>query len=205
MNRRKFLTGIGSCILTNILVPDGANARLLCRPPSSSALHECQVGIHSPIAETTARRVGGQHLSQWCWAACIEMIFRYYGFNMPQEEIVRETWGSIVNLPAWHTQILADLNRQWIDRNGRVFRASGDSYSAKPATAAQDLAQDRPLIISSLGHATVLTALHYLRNASGDGHVTAAIVRDPWPGRGRRILSAQEWLKADMLVRIRVS
>ena len=204
MNRRRFLTGIGASILTNILVPN-ANARLLCLPLSSSVLHECQVGIHSAIAEITAGRVGGQHLSQWCWAACIEMIFRYYGFNISQEEIVRQTWGSIVNLPAWHRQILADLNRQWIDRNGRVFRVSGDSYSAKPATAAQDLAQDKPLIISSLGHATVLTGLHYVRNASGNGQVTAAIVRDPWPGRGRRILSVEEWLKADMLVRVRVS
>jgi hypothetical protein len=204
MNRRSFLAGIGSSILANLLIPYPAKAGLHCLP-FSSAMLECQAGIHSAIAEITARQVGGQHLSQWCWAACIEMVFRYYGFNVPQEEIVSQTWGSIVNFPAEHRQILTNLNRQWIDRNGRKFRVYGDAYSAKPATAAQDLAENRPLIISSLGHATVLTGLRYFRDVRGNGHVTAAIVRDPWPGRGRRLLSAQEWLNAGMLVRIRVS
>ena len=205
MKRRQFITGLGSTLLGNLLLSEAATAALLCLPSSLAGRHDCQVGIRSTIAEVMVREVGGQHLSQWCWAACIEMVFRYYGFHVPQEEIVRQTWGTITNLPASHSQILWDLNRRWIDRYGRVFRVYGDSYDASPAAAAQDLAQDMPLIVSSFGHATVLTGLRYLRNSSRSGHVTAALVRDPWPGRGRRILSAQEWLKADMLVRIRVS
>jgi hypothetical protein len=77
-------------------------------------------------------------------------------------------------------------------------------YSANPITAAQDLAQDMPLIIGTMGHAMVLTALSYVLDRSGNGSVTAAIVRDPWPDRGRRVLSAQEWYRASFLARIRV-
>jgi hypothetical protein len=61
--------------------------------------------------------------------------------------------------------------------------------------AAQDLAADMPLIVGTMGHAMVLTALTYNRDGYGSGVVTGAIVRDPWPypglRDGRRVLSPQ--------------
>jgi hypothetical protein len=132
------------------------------------------------------------------------MVFRYYGFQVPQEQIVQQTWGGIVNLPAYPAHILANLNRPWVDLSGRRFSVSGDAFSANPITAAQDLAQDMPLIIGTMGHAMVLTALTYFVDQSGNGAVTEAIVRDPWPGRGRRVLVAQEWYGTNFLARIRV-
>ena len=110
-----------------------------------------------------------------------------------------------MNLPGQPAQILADLNRPWADENGNAFLVAGDVLTANPMTAAQDLARDMPLIIGTLGHAMVLTSLEYARDPVGNGSVTAAVVRDPWPGRGRRILSAQEWFNTNFLVRIRVS
>jgi hypothetical protein len=133
------------------------------------------------------------------------MVFRYYDYDVPQERIVKETWGSIVNMPAQPAQIAADLNRPWKSEDGRKFSVSGDVYSATPVTAAQDLAQDFPLIIGALGHAVVLTSLVYLRNAYGGGEVQSAIVRDPWPGRGRRVLTPQEWYSINFACRIRVA
>jgi hypothetical protein len=49
-----------------------------------------------------------------------------------------------------------------------------------------------------------LTALSYVVDPSGKGAVTQAIVRDPWPGQGRRTLFAQEWYGTSFLARIRV-
>jgi hypothetical protein len=71
-------------------------------------------------------------------------------------------------------------------------------------TAAQDLAADMPLIIGTMGHAMVLSRLDYLVDQYGRGEVKWATVRDPWPGRGRRVLSPQEWYNISFAARIRV-
>ncbi len=201
MNRRKFLTLLGVGAYT---APSVALARLACGPFVPPGVQQCEAGIDSSIADVTAGAVGGQHLSQWCWAACIEMVFRYYGLRVHQADIVHQTWGQIVNLPGQPGQILANLNRTWIDANGHRFDVSGDTYTANQMTAAQDLAEDMPLIIGTMGHAMVLTSLTYMRDQFGNGDVTAAVVRDPWPGRGRRVLTAQEWYGTSFLARIRV-
>ncbi|KFX27348.1 hypothetical protein KR96_18875 [Ralstonia solanacearum] len=80
----------------------------------------------------------------------------------------------------------------------------GDVLTANPITASQDLAMGEPLIIGSMGHAMVLTGMRFSRDMMGQGWILAAQVRDPWPGKGGRILSQTEWLNAMFLVRIRV-
>jgi hypothetical protein len=206
MRRREFLRRGLITAGASLVVPSPALALLNCTPFNPyTGLQQCEAGIASGVAAVTAASVGGQHLNQWCWAACIEMVFRYYGFSVPQERIVAETWGGIVNLPGDPSQILANLNRPWTDERGRSFSVSGDAYSANPLTAAQDLAGNMPLIIGTMGHAMVLSALTYVRNSFGGGDVMAAVVRDPWPGRGRRVLSAQEWYGTTFLARVRVA
>ena len=201
MKRRDLLTALVPVF--SLAIPNSAIGVLRCGRFNSQGVQECEARIDSSIATVT---VGSrqQYLSQWCWAACIEMVFRYYGFRVSQTRIVQETWGSIVNLPGNPRQILANLNGPWIDDRGREFGVIGDVYSANPMTASQDLAEDMPLIIGTTGHAMVLTSLRYLRNQFGNGQITAAVVRDPWPGRGRRILSPQEWYGTNFLARIRL-
>jgi hypothetical protein len=80
----------------------------------------------------------------------------------------------------------------------------GDVFSANAITAAQDLSANMPLIVGAMGHAMVLTALTYWRDVYGRGQVVDAVVRDPWPGRGRRSLTPQEWYSVNFLIRIRV-
>ncbi len=203
MTRRHLLFALSS--MFSLAVPNSAYARRRCGRPSSQGIRTCEAGIDSYFAHITALRAGPQYQSQWCWAACISMVFRYYGFRVSQARIVKETWGGIVNLPGSPGQILANLNRPWIDDRGRRFRVAGDVYSANPATAAHDLAEDMPLIIGTQGHAMVLTSLTYLRNQWGAVDVKAAVVRDPWPGRGRRILAPQEWYGTSLLTRIRLN
>jgi hypothetical protein len=147
-----------------------------------------------------------QHASEWCWAACIEGIFTYHGHPVSQERIVKEAYGAIVNMPGGPAQILAALNRTWTDDTGRKFKASGATIGTNAVTAAQDLAQGQPLIIGTLGHAMILTSLQYVRDQAGQGQVTLAIVRDPWPyNPAKRSLTTQEWDRADFGARIRVT
>ena len=205
MNNYKLIKILLNLIaLSFIGVTNSAHAYLNCTNFNYQGFQQCEAGIDSGVVGIAAASVGGQHLSQWCWAASIETVFRYYGFNVPQKTIVQQTWGQIVNLPAQPNVILANLNRSWQDSNGRYFSVSGETYSANPITAAQDLSQNMPLIIGTLGHAMVLTSLQYTRDQWGNGWVTSAVVRDPWPGRGRRILSAQEWYSTSFLARIRI-
>ena len=191
----------------------GATITTMCC--NSLAFGEESCGIIAPyISRCTAGIPAGrltgvtafQQQTEWCWAACIEMVFAYYGHRVPQKRIVQETWGSAVNMPGQPIQILADLNRSWKDERGKSFTSRGDTFSANAANAVIDLRANRPLIIGALGHATVLTALTSdINTATGAWQVVAATVRDPWPlNGGKRILSPQEWYNINFAARISV-
>ncbi|MEZ5666421.1 MAG: papain-like cysteine protease family protein [Alphaproteobacteria bacterium] len=205
LHRRQVLRGIGAgSALVGVALATPAAAEKVCGAFDGYGLQQCEAGISREVASATAAAVGSQHLNQWCWAACIEMVFRFHGFHVPQERIVEETWGGIVNMPAWPEQILGNLNRPWRDDGGRPFEVESDAYTANEFTAAQDLAENKPLIIGTMGHAMVLTSILYRRDAQGNGEVTGAVVRDPWPGVGRRQLTGMEWHGRAFLARIRV-
>lgn len=182
-----------------------ASALVRCGPWGQPApgIQLCEAGIQSAILDVTAS--DRQQASEWCWAASISAVFHYYGHPVSQARIVREAFGKIVNMPGSPQAILASLNRVWVDDNGQSFRATGDSRSANIVTAAQDLANDMPLIIGSRGHAMVLTDLVYVRDQNGRGEPRSATVRDPWPYNARkRLLTPQEWYGTQFLARIRV-
>jgi hypothetical protein len=183
-----------------------AGALVRCGPwdQPGPGIQLCEAGIRSTLLDVTAS--DRQQASEWCWAASISAVFHYYGHPVSQERIVKEAYGKIVNMPGTPQAILGALNRVWIDDNGGRFRASGDTRSASIVTAAQDLANDKPLIIGSRGHAMVLTDLVYTRDHDGRGRPQSATVRDPWPyNPGKRLLTPQEWNGTRFLARIRVA
>jgi hypothetical protein len=203
VNRRTFLLSGSAAAMGPIVAAAGVSCAQMLYPGLGPRL-TCTAGILSAVAAMSADY---QHATEWCWAASISMVFHYYNHPVSQARIVQQTWGQIINQPGSNGQILSDLSREWTDDDGSKFKSSCDAMSANPVTAAQDLGNDDPLIICSLGHAMVLTALTYVQNPSAPGgaSVTAATVRDPWPGNGgRRVLSAQEWFKVSLLVRVRV-
>ena len=204
MNRRNFLATLGSGAL-GLSFPLNSFSEIQCSQPlvypNGYALQNCSVGIPSGALSFVAAR---QQNTQWCWAACIQMMFRMYGYDLPQYVLVQETWGGIVNMPAYPNQILAALNRIYVDSSGRRFSATGDAFTVNISTAIQDLSNRSPLIVGALGHATVLTALNYTQSNAGELQVTSAIVRDPWPeSPSRRTLSPQEWYNINFAARIR--
>lgn len=201
MNRRAFVNYVVNT-LPFLVFSKPMLADTLCGPPTPPwGAQACMSGIKSVNMNVI---YDPQHQNEWCWAACISMVFDYYQHPICQNRIVAETWGSVIDMPGQPQQILHDLNRQWTDDNGQKFTVTGDLFSANPITAAQDLSNNRPLIICSLGHAMVFTRLDYLRMPNGSGTPTKAWVRDPWPGMGLRSLTPQEWYGQEMLIRIKV-
>lgn len=210
MNRRTFLTGMAVSTVSSVLaLPQSANALIECTLPDRTGNQLCQVGIDSGIATIMAQEAGSQRQTNWCWAACIEMIFRYYGYVIPQEAIVQQTFGTIQDRAGSIENVLYNLNTIWIDSKGRRFQVQSGVLSAEYGIAAQELMQDRPLILAragrSVGHAMLLTALKYQRYPNGSGYVTQAIVRDPAPGQGRRALLPEEWDNVVALVWVHVA
>ena len=200
-SRRQLILGLGAVALTTAR---NANALISCTPHNPNGIRRCEAGIDRDLSDIVANSVGSQYLSQWCWAASIEMIFRFYGYVVPQAEIVRQAWGVPVNLPASLPQILASLNRYWVDVSGNPFRVECQPHGRNPNPAVADLTRNWPLIVGTMQHAMVLTALVYEVDNWDRIIVRQARVRDPWPGAGRRILRADEWNNRDFFARIRV-
>ncbi|HYL27638.1 MAG TPA: papain-like cysteine protease family protein [Candidatus Nitrosotalea sp.] len=205
MTLKFFLAGCICAVLLATSHAKPALANVSCGPwtPSSNGPEQlCAAGIPSSLLDVTAH--DRQQASEWCWAASISGIFAYYGHPLSQKEIVRQAYGAIGNFPGTPLAILESLNRSWTDEGGRTFTSTATIYADK-FTAAQDLARDEPLIVGSLGHAMILTAVSYTRYPDGDGFIQTAEVRDPWPYNAqRRALSPQEIAGASMLIRIRV-
>lgn len=168
-----------------------------CQPPDEDGNVFCEVGIPSERLEPVSAT---QKMSQWCWAAAISSIFGYHGHPVAQERIVAAIWGRLVDLPAMSGAMMTEsLARPWTDDRGRPFRARVRVYDAATgelgvdeAMVIDELRAERPLLIGTVGHAMVMTALGYLRDPWGGEHIVSVIVRDPWPGRGRRELGWDE-------------
>ncbi|HEY6873082.1 MAG TPA: papain-like cysteine protease family protein [Geobacteraceae bacterium] len=188
------------------------HAALNCQDLMNPPRRVCGSGIPSDFIHVAATR-NPQYQSEWCWAACISMVFQYYGHPVRQDRIVTEAYGSVVNMPAQPWTLLAMLNREWVDDNGNKFTCVSTPGSTNTVAAANDLAVNMPLIIGTQGHAVVLTELQYAALYQqtpfgpqlGPVSITNAIVRDPWPGKGRRSLSVMEWANINFAVQIRVS
>ncbi len=171
-------------------------------PMGPQPIEMCTAGISSITLKQAY-----QQQNEWCWAACISMVFEYYHHAVDQQRIVKETWGTVADMPGMPRDIFRDLNKRWTDDAGKAFQCQGDVYSVNVNTAIQDLIEDHPLIIGALGHATVLTAIiSQVDTATSQYEIEQVIVRDPWPGRGgRRPLTPMEWASINFAARIRVT
>jgi len=201
-SRRAFFSGAAGAAVAALAFPIRARADLACFDLPTGRV--CEAGIPSQLIHASAHR-NPQYQSQWCWAACISMIFGYHGHAVSQARIVRDAYGSIVDMPAMPRTILAALNRDWTDDAGRRFRAQSSFGGTTAAAAATDLAGDHPLIVGTHRHAVVLTSLQYrFVGPWGGSELLQATVRDPWPGRGRRPLSPREWAGINFAAHVRV-
>jgi hypothetical protein len=133
-----------------------------------------------------------QRKSQWCWAASIEMVLRYYGVAITQEQIVRRSYGGDPNgnLPNWagsFQTITANLNNWSVDNYGEYYevRASINGGAPTPDILLRQLNAGYPVIAGyhsgpQSGHAVVIIGARY--DISNYGPIIkSVIVLDPWP------------------------
>jgi len=206
-NRRMVLAGLGASLC---LAGTKAFANVSCTPFDGFGRQICTAGLQLG-AITTAQ----QQCQSWCWAACIETVFALHGHTVHQDAIVKKLFGQLVCTTANGPQIIQAINGSWVDAQGNAFNATawplidlqfGMMAPNAAAAAAVELANNNPLINGAAGHATVMTAMTYVRDGFGNGMPTQIIVRDPWPGNSNlRTLGPQEVAGTFFLARVAVS
>ena len=145
-----------------------------------------QVGIPAAEMDFVSAAQGS---SQWCWAAAIQMVLRYHGVSITQQQIVARSYGTDPwgNLPNWSGSfgiITRNLNNWSIDNYGQEYAVGAVfGWGAPPAAVLiEELHNGRPMIISYRdspvsAHAVVVTAATFSRS----GLIHSIVVRDPWP------------------------
>lgn len=164
---------------------------------------DCEVYVHPTISQAIAKR---QNCTQWCWAACIEMVFATNGYCVKQEKLVEKIYGKKrPNLPATPAKLVEAINGTHQDeRDEARFQATGrEIRSLKEAI--DELRDGHPIIIGSHGHATVLKRLKYRINDKKEiTQILDISVVDPWPDtKSVRHYSAAEWNKRITMIKVR--
>jgi len=172
-------------------------AEVACTPLDGNGVQICTAGIQ--LGRTRTDR---QECKNWCWAACIQAIFRLNEKKVSQSRIVQKLFGDNVCSAAIGPQIVGVISGDWTTDDGEAFTALseplldlqfGVANANAAAMVAQELGEGRPVINGALGHATILTAMTYYRDVFGRGIPQEIVVRDPWPRNpNRRVLSRQE-------------
>ena len=169
---------------------------LLAAPPTRART----VGLASDAVNPVYAE---QKQSQWCWAACIQMIANLYGADLTQDEVVARSYGPGVNRAGTFEVITDSLNASGTTPGGRTYRMTSTMLGNRllPAALVEQLTAGHPVLLGydagRSGHAVVCTAVSYDGPAS-DPIITALTVRDPWPssdnrnGSGRRVVRGSD-------------
>jgi hypothetical protein len=192
--RRSFMIGAMTCTGA-VLSGRVASAGLACRAdPRFGEICRAELAFDAFLQQA----YDTQHAEQWCWAACVAMVFAFHGHPVRQERIVAEAYGGTARGGA-RPSIAAQLDRDWIDDSGQRFRSRlrtlFDAYAGDSALDVSDivaaLRRGAPMILGARDHAVVLTAIDYAATPQGP-EAAGGGVFDPWPGRGPRDLAADE-------------
>jgi hypothetical protein len=183
------MVGLWVLVCLLFVAPLYTAAKTTCNatPQGERCVSEVPIEKFAPVYAT-------QRMSQWCWAASISMIFRYYGHPVDQGRIVETAYGRRVNLPSGNgINMSVQMNRDWTDDNGKRFSARITSaYDAMAGFnnmtngwIVDQLHAERPLVVGSGTHAMVATAVEYFKTPQGPFIINVGVF-DPWPGAGIR-------------------
>jgi hypothetical protein len=117
------------------------------------------------------------------------MVCRWYGIRLSQESIVQRVYGGITDMPASDSVLTRALNSIWVSDDNQRFKIIANVFDPALGRAdvsnqivINDLANERPLINGSRGHATVVARVDYQIAPNGNPVVVRVHVIDPWPG-----------------------
>lgn len=155
---------------------------------------------------------GSQVQSNWCWAACIQMVLNYHGLFVSQIDVVKKIYGSpYTNRPANESQILRALSGWAPDSRGRFSSIHAYGGYTSVQEIINGLSKKWPLIVGlrnpngGIGHAYVLTSIYYSNQYDRYGNVVGIIpdkvvLRDPWPSsRSRQEISWKKFQQRRMM------
>lgn len=206
LHRRNLIAGLAAALALS----RAARAAIQCQP-LGPGVEACEAGL--PFAPDL--RTAPQECQFWCWAACIETAFAVAGHEVHQETIVRRVYGNPVCAVADGPTIARAVTGAWTDKKGGSFAAGcaviidaqyGIYRPDAHLIAAAELEAGRPLILGALGHAVLLTAMNFRRDAYGNTVVDRMVIRDPWPfNPNRRELTGMEAQQMAFLATVRVA
>lgn len=133
---------------------------------------------------------GKQRMSQWCWAATLQMVLNYHGVAIAQEDIVLRAYGGFINRPAHGVGEIAQSVTGWqfSDRQQVPWLVEAVAVEQINVTSLlQDLHFNQPVVLAlqneqdAGGHAYVLSAITYKVDARGRVFPLSVSLRDPWP------------------------
>jgi len=134
---------------------------------------------------------GRQRQSNWCWAACIQMVLNYHGVVVTQEQIVERIFGDQINTTADPSTIIYALNGWGVDIYGNPVTIHASPYNLTGPNLVTYLAYKWPLIVGldlgETGHAFILTAVYYSVDENNYPYFHTVVLRDPWPENPSRI------------------
>jgi hypothetical protein len=148
----------------------------------------CEISVDIPADVKTSAQ---QQKENWCWAACIHMIFACSNYQVSQNRLVHSVLPlSDDNRPVLGQQVKSAIDGYWVDDNDKPFSAycnvfiDLNRHFVRPDAiqrAAESLADGDLCIVGSEGHATVLTKIV---DAGGGVAHRSLWVWDPWPTIG---------------------
>ncbi len=137
-----------------------------------------------------------QQKSEWCWAACIQMILKYYKVDITQQDIVARTWGvgpngQLQNRAGEISQITDNLNKWSVDDCGTRYHVVSQQGIGNPSadTLLTELNKGKPVLLAiqlpgaTLGHCVVAAGAKYVVRPDGTKNVISIIIFDPSPSR----------------------
>jgi hypothetical protein len=160
--------------------------------------HLVTVGIRTDeMNYHAARQIG----TNWCWAACMQMVLSLRGVNIEQATIVREALGTVDDAPTDSATVCMQLDR-WLAATGTRKAVATIGFGPPPqAMVLESLRTAHPIIVAMqqqgvpVGHAVVITGAVYQDLPSGR-IVHSLLIRDPDPSfastYGKRKLSGEE-------------
>lgn len=152
----------------------------------SSAFSQSETTVGIPT-ESFDYVVSMQQAPEWCWAASTQMILKWFGVEVSQEDVVRRIKGRLVDQSASARDITAALNgvKKSSLYGDQVIHTVSVAGPPHPLVIIKQLSQNMPMLLTFYngprsGHVVVLTAARYYSTPQGP-HISSFIVRDPYP------------------------
>ncbi|MEL6823615.1 MAG: papain-like cysteine protease family protein [Calditrichota bacterium] len=139
------------------------------------------------------RQRNQQRQTNSCWAACIQMLLNSHGMFVTQRELMRDLFGNLPDIPAFHEDILTALSESRAIKRGAKKLEYEVFEVAYPEELTSVVQKRGPMIVEidspgdSLRHIVVLSEIFYSNTLYENPVIDKVVLRDPWPTGSPRL------------------